>query len=422
MNTTQANTQDNAPAESLAARELDLPELVLPIAFMRENDLYFYQETVEEFLPGNRVKVKNYGEMLLLGGCSYLDLEGHPALRAAAIDALDRFGAGIQGARLLAGTLAVHHPLEAKIAELKQTEAAITFTSGYAANTSAIPALVGRHDTVIADKLAHASLIDGCVLSRAKLQRFRHNDVAHLEELLAQSGGRGHRTLVVVDGVYSMDGDIADLPAIARACRRHGAMLMVDEAHSFGMLGKNGHGIEEHFGLPPNTVDIKMGTLSKAIPASGAYIAGSRQLIDFLVHQARGFVYSGALSPVQAAVALAALEVLQKEPERVRRLQENAAHFASRLREAGFDFAESPSAIFPIICGDDEKALRLARGCQRRGIFVQAVVSPVVPQGGARLRAVITAGHRKEDLDWSVEVMAEVAEELGGILPAREAA
>jgi 8-amino-7-oxononanoate synthase len=421
MSTSHQNAHPDSQPNMPAARELDLPELVLPIAFMRENDLYFYQETVEEFLPGNRVKVQNYGEMLLLGGCSYLGLEGHPALRAAAIAALDRFGAGIQGARLLAGTLAVHHPLEAKIAAFQGTEAAITFTSGYAANTSAIPALVGRHDTVIADKLAHASLIDGCVLSRAKLQRFRHNDAAHLEELLAQAGGR-HRTLVVVDGVYSMDGDIADLPAISRACRRHGAMLMVDEAHSFGMLGATGHGIEEHFGLPPGTIDIKMGTLSKAIPASGAYIAGSRQLIDFLVHQARGFVYSGALSPIQAAVALAALEVLEKEPERVQMLQQNAAHFAGRLREAGFDFSESPSAIFPILCGDDEKALRLARGCQRRGIFVQAVVSPVVPQGGARLRAVITAGHRQEDLDWSVEVMAEVAEELGGILPAREAA
>ena len=397
------------------------PQTHWPVAAMREDDLYFYQEAIEAFLPGGHVRVAGHGEMLLLGGYSYLGLEGHWALRAAAMQALEQYGTGIQGSRLLAGTLAIHRRLEAKIAAFKGTEAALTFTSGFAANVSVISAILGRHDTVIADKLAHASLVDGCQLSRARLLRFRHNDVAHLEELLAASDPK-RRRLVVVDGVYSMDGDIAPLPAIAKACRRHGALLMVDEAHSVGMLGQTGHGIEEHFGLAPGSVDIKMGTLSKAIPASGAYIAGSRQLIELLSHQAHAFVYSGALPPIQAAVALAALETLEAEPERARRLHHNAAHFAARLRQAGFDFRESPSAIFPIVCGDDQKALQLARGCQKRGLFIQAIIAPVVPQGSARLRAVVTAAHSPADLDWSVEVLAEVAAELGGILPERRAA
>lgn len=398
-----------------------LPMPQWPIAPMREADLYFYQEAIEAFLPGNRVRVAGHGEMLMLGGYSYLGLAGHPVLRDAAVAAIERYGTGIQGSRLLAGTLQVHRELEAKIAAWKGTEAAITFTSGYAANISVISAVIGRHDTVIADKLAHATLLDGCQLSRARLLRFRHNDVAHLDELLAQTD-RQHRRLVVVDGVYSMDGDVAPLPAIAKVCRRHGALLMVDEAHSVGMLGATGRGIEEHFGMAPGAVDIKMGTLSKAIPASGAYIAGSQRLIELLSHQAHGFVYSGALAAMPAAVALAALELLENEPELPRRLHQNAAHFAARLRAAGFDFRDSPSAIFPIVCGDDEKALRLARGCQKRGLFIQAIVAPVVPQGSARLRAVVTAGHSIADLDWSVEVLTEAAAEVGGIFPEQRAA
>lgn len=386
-----------------------LPTPLWPIAAMREADLYFYQEAIEAFLPGNRVRVTGHGELLMLGGYSYLGLHGHPALREAAVVAIERYGTGIQGSRLLAGTLALHRELEAKIAAFKSAEAAITFTSGYAANLSVISALLGRHDTVIADKLAHASLLDGCQLSRARLLRFRHNDPDHLEQLLEESGGQGRRRLVVVDGVYSMDGDIAPLPEIAAACRRHGALLMVDEAHSVGMLGRKGRGIEEHFDLPPDTVDIKMGTLSKAFPASGAYIAGSRRLIELLSHQAHGFVYSGALPPVSAAVALAALELAEKEPERVHRLHRNAARFAAGLRGAGLDFRDSPSAIFPIVCGEDQRALRIARACQKGGLFIQAIVAPVVPAGSARLRAVVTAGHREEDLDFAVEVLAEAA-------------
>lgn len=402
----------------MESRDSLIPPPFWPVEAMKNADLYFYQEVIEAFLPGCRVRVAGYGEMLMLGGHSYLDLEGHPALRTAALEAMDRYGTGIHGSRLLAGTLAIHGQLEAKIAAFKKAEAAMTFTSGFAANISVISALLGRRDLVFADRLAHASLLDGCQLSRAKIVRFRHNDADDLDALLAASD-KDRQRLVVVDGVYSMDGDIAELPAISQVCRRHGALLLVDEAHSFGVLGATGRGIEEHFGLAPDWVDIKMGTLSKAIPASGAYIAGSRRLIELLGHQAHGFVYSGALAPIPAAVALAALGVLEQDPERIERLHQNAAFFAQLLRQAGFEFRDSPTPIFPILCGEDELALRLARGCQKRGIFIQAVIAPVVPPGSARLRAVITAGHSREDLEWSVGVLTEVAKEIGGILPDR---
>ncbi|HEY5539982.1 MAG TPA: aminotransferase class I/II-fold pyridoxal phosphate-dependent enzyme [Coriobacteriia bacterium] len=386
-----------------------------PVEQGREADLYFYLEAIEEYLPGNRVRVLGHGDMIMLGGYSYLGLIGHPAINEAAHRAIDRYGTGTHGVRMLAGTLVLHRELEAKIAAFKGTEAATTFSSGFFANVSSIAALVGRHDTVICDKLDHASIVDGCLLSGAKFVRFAHNDMAHLERSLTNSAYPGKR-LVIVDGVYSMDGDIVNLPEVSRLCREHGATLMVDEAHSVGVLGVTGHGIEEHFGLPADAVDIKMGTLSKAIPSIGGYIAGSAKLCEFLSHQARGFIYSGALPPASAAAALAAFEVIEAEPERVRRLQENAAYLAEGLRAAGFDFKDSPTAIFPIMCWDDWQAWRLARSCQRRGVYVQAIPHPIVPKGQARLRAAVNATHTAEDLDYCLSVLREGAEEVGGIL------
>src|SRR5688572_7110682 len=233
-----------------------------PVKEARAADLYFYLEAIEAYLPGNRVQVRGHGELLMLGGYSYLGLNGHPAIIAAAVDALHRYGTGSHGVRLLAGTLGIHRDLEAKIAEFKGTEAAATFSSGYFANVSTIACLVGRHDTVICDKLNHASIVDGCELSKAKFVRFRHNDMEHLEACLSDPAHPGKR-LVVVDAVFSMNGDVINLPEVSRLCRRYGAMLMVDEAHSIGVLGNTGRGIEEHFGLPADAVDIKMGTLSK---------------------------------------------------------------------------------------------------------------------------------------------------------------
>lgn len=382
-----------------------------PVARIREEGVYFYRQAIEAYHDDEHVQVADRGRMILFGSYSYLALNGHPRINRAAQDAISRYGTGAHGTRLLTGTLDVHRELEAELARFKGAEAAVTFTSGYAANVSAITSLVGRHDTVICDKLDHASIVDGCGLSRAKLVRFRHNDMEHLAACLADPGNPGHK-LVVVDAVFSMDGDVIDLPEVSRLCRRYGALLMVDEAHSLGMLGSGGRGIEEHFGLPSDAVDIKMGTLSKAIPSVGGYVAGSQRLCNFLAHQARGFIYSGPLPASAAAAALEALRVIQDEPERVARLHENVRYFAEALRTIGLSYVDSATAIFPVVCGDDWVAFRLARYCQERGFYVQAIPHPVVPKGSARLRVSVTAGHRKEHLDQFAAVLDQGLDEL----------
>ena len=383
------------------------------VEYYKEMGLYFHLVEVSEVVPGSaRVVVKDRGEMLMFGSYSYLGLIGHPAIDRAAQEAIARYGTGTNGVRLLAGTLPVHNELEASIAAFKGTEAAIAFTSGYIANISTISALLGRHDTVICDKLDHASIVDGCRLSGAKLVRFRHNDLDELAARLRNADPR-HRRMVIVDGVYSMDGDIADLPGIRALCDEYGAMLMVDEAHSLGVLGDTGSGIEEHFGMPSDTIDVKMGTFSKAIPSVGGYIAASAQMVSDLKHKARGFIYSAALPPASAAASIAALEVIRAEPERVRRLQERFAYFLAKLREAGFDVLSSQAAIAPVVCGSEEAATRLMMHCVDNGIFVQAILPPVVPMGTSRLRATVTAEHTIEEIDTGVEVMTRGARQLG---------
>jgi 8-amino-7-oxononanoate synthase len=375
--------------------------------------LYFYLPEVSEVVPGTaRVRVEGRGEMLMFGSYSYLGLIGHPAINQAAQEAIARFGTGTNGVRLLAGTLPLHRELEEAIAAFKGTEAAIAFASGYMANISTISALLDRHDTVICDKLDHASIVDGCLLSGAKMVRFRHNDLGHLEERLAQSNPDRQR-MVIVDGVYSMDGDIADLPGIRALCDRYGALLMVDEAHSLGVLGATGTGIEEHFGMGPEAVDIKMGTFSKSIPSVGGYVAGSAKMITGLKHKARGFIYSAAIPPASAAASIAALQVIRDEPERVRALQEKFAYFRGKLAAAGFELLASRAAIAPVVCGSDELATRLMMHCVEHGIFVQAILPPVVPVGLARLRATVTANHTIEEIDHGVEVLTDGARKLG---------
>lgn len=379
---------------------------------IHERDLYFYLEAIESYQPDCRVSAVDRGEMLMLGSYSYLGLNGHPKINEAAFQAIKRYGTGTHGARLLAGSLDLHRRLEARIAAFKHTEAAVTFTSGYMANVSTIAALVGRHDTVICDRLDHASIVDGCKLSGARFIRFSHNDIASLEECLTSARSSG-RKLVVVDAVYSMDGDICNLPQISRLCKRDGAWLMVDEAHSIGVLGRTGHGIEEHFGLPSDCIDIKMGTLSKAIPSMGGYVAGSNKLCSFLSHESRAFIYSGALSPPAAAAALAAFDLIEKEPERVELLHDNIRYFAAELKRDEISFLDNATPIFPIICGDDWRAWRMAHHCHKRGVYVQAIPHPVVPKGTARLRAAVNASHSKQDLDYCVSVLREAAKLAG---------
>ena len=378
----------------------------------QEADHYFYNQPIEELCGG--VRVRTHGrEMLMFASYSYLGLIGHPKINAAAKAAIEEFGTGTHGVRLLAGTLKLHNELEATIADFKHTEDAVTFASGYVTNLAAISTMVGRHDVVICDKLDHASIVDGCLLSGADLLRFKHNDMADLERCLKKAAGRPAK-LVVIDAVFSMDGDIANLPGVVDLCQKYGAWLMVDEAHSIGVLGKTGRGIEEHFGLDGG-IDLKMGTLSKTIPSMGGYLAGARDLVQLFRHEARAFIFSAALPPAQTAAAKAAIEVILEEPERVEMLRQNAARFNRGLKYIGFDTMRTETAIVPILCGDDDRAFAMVRDCQHDDIFVLPVVSPAVPEGQARLRATVTAMHTNADIDTALAVFEKAGRRTGVI-------
>ena len=382
------------------------------VAGLQEKDHYFYNQPISE-LNGSARAIVRGREMLMFASYSYLGLIGHPRINEAAKAAIDKYGSGTHGVRLLAGTLDLHFELEQTIADFKHTEAAITYSSGYATNLAVISTLVGRHDVVICDKYDHASIIDGCQLSGAELRRFRHNDMDHLEDLLKSNVDRSTK-LVVVDSVFSMDGDIIDLPITVKLCKEYGAWLMVDEAHSIGVLGATGHGIEEHFGLG-DVIDVKMGTLSKTIPSVGGYIAGKEELIVLMRHASRAFIFSAAIPPAQAAAAKEAFHVISEEPELITRLQENTALFMGGLKQMGYDTMLSETAIVPVLCGPDETAFELTRLCQEQDIFVLPVVSPAVPAGQARLRATVTAGHTPQDIEQALGVLEEAGKQAGVI-------
>jgi 8-amino-7-oxononanoate synthase len=380
----------------------------------KEQDLYFYLQPAEA-VDGVHVTIKGR-KMLQFASYAYLNLLGHPKIQAAAKAALEEFGAGTHGVRVLAGTTRLHVELEQTIARFKKTDEAMALSSGYVTNLGVIAALLGRNDVVISDKLNHASIVDGCLLSRSKFVRFEHNDMEALEKVLSEAPQKAGK-LVVVDAVFSMDGDIINLPEIIRLCRQYGAMLMVDEAHSVGVLGETGHGILEHFGIDdPTAIDIQMGTLSKTIPSVGGYIAGSSDLITYLKHSVRAFVFSAALPPASAAAAKASFEVIEEEPERVRALQRNVDYFIKGLQERGFNTLNSETPIVPIITGDDERAWMMAKLSQEKDIFVLPVVSPAVPPGTSRLRANVTAGHTLPEIERAMDVFEEAGKAVG-VLP-----
>jgi 8-amino-7-oxononanoate synthase len=377
---------------------------------LREADLYYYNLPVQELRGGSRVIV-NGNEMGMYASYSYLGLVGHPRINAAAIDAIDRFGSGTHGVRTLAGSLTIHKELEETIAHFKGTEAAITYSSGYATNLSVISALVGRGDYVLSDKLNHASIVDGCLMSGAKFLRFRHNDMEALEERLKQVPN-GASKLVVADAVFSMDGDIVDFPKIVDLCQTYNAYLMIDEAHSLGVLGDTGRGIEEHFGMK-DAIDIKMGTLSKTIPSVGGYIAGKYDLIDYLRHVSRAYIFSAALPPAQAAAANEAFKVILDEPWRIEKLTANTKQFINGLQERGFDTMLTETAIVPVLCGTDEVAFAMTGVSHHNNVFVLPVVSPAVPPGLARLRATVTASHEADEIDFAINVIEKAGQQVG---------
>jgi len=380
------------------------------VSAIKRDDLYFYNQSISELRGGARVLV-NGREMGMYASYSYLGLVGHPRINAAAKAAIDQFGTGTHGVRTLAGSLTIHRELEETIAKFKGAESAVTYTSGYVTNLTVVSTLVGRGDYVISDKLNHASIVDGCLMSGAKFLRFNHNDMEALENRLAQVP-TGASKLVISDAVFSMDGDIIDFPRMVTLCRKYNAWLMVDEAHSVGVLGKSGRGIEEHFGLE-NTIDIKMGTLSKTIPSVGGYIAGKQDLIEFLRHTSRAYIFSAALPPAQAAAAKVAFEVIQDEPWRVEKLRANSNLFIRGLKERGFDTMLTKTAIVPVLCGEDEAAFAITREAQHEGIFVLPVVSPAVPPGLSRLRATVTAAHEPNEIEHAMDVIWKAGKQIG---------
>ena len=345
-------------------------------------------------------------ELVNLCSNDYLALAGDPRIRRAAAEAAEREGAGAGASRLVAGDLPIHGRLEARLAALKRAEAALLFNSGYHANAGVPPALVGRGDAIFSDELNHASIIDGCLLSRAELVRYRHRDVGELADLLARTKAR--RRLVVTDAVFSMDGDAAPLRELAELCDRHGAMLYVDEAHAAGVLGPTGAGLAEALGVA-DRVDVHMGTLGKALGAFGAYVAGSRRLVDWLVSKARTFVFTTALPPAACGAALAALDVVRDEPERRARLGALTERMRVGLARLGFDVSDVVAPIFPVVLGDEARALAAARALRERGFFVRAIRPPTVPRGTSRLRVTLTAGHTDVQVDAFLDALRDVA-------------
>jgi 8-amino-7-oxononanoate synthase len=353
------------------------------------------------------------GGRRLVNFCSndYLGLAADPRLRRAAAEAAEREGAGSGASRLVAGDLPVHGALERALAAHAGTEAALLFGSGYHANAGVPPALVGRDDAVFSDVLNHASIVDGCLLSRAAFVRYRHVDVQELDDLLART--RARRKLVVTDAIFSMDGDAAPLREIVEACARHGAMLYVDEAHSEGVLGPRGGGLAEALGVA-DRLDVHMGTLGKALGSAGAFVAGERRLVDLLVTRARTFVFTTAPTPAASAAALAALGIVASEPERRARVLALTARMKAGLARLGFDVARVAAPIFPVVLGDEARALAASRALRERGFYVRAIRPPTVPRGTSRLRVALTAGHTEGQVDAFLGALEEVLRLLPG--------
>lgn len=367
--------------------------------------LYTYQRALQGRC-GPRVSVAGKS-MLMMSSYDYLGLIGHPDIENAAIDAIRTYGTGTGGVRLLTGTNELHQQLDADIAAFKGTEAAATFSSGFLANLAAVSALVGPHDRVILDDRAHRSIVDACRLARVPLQRFAHNDVRALHTELARATS-ARRTLIIVEGIYSMDGDMCPLPEIVEVKSRFGAHLMVDEAHSFGVLGPNGRGVDEHFGVNPQDVDLWMGSLSKAIPSNGGFLAGGHELIQYLKHESAPFFFSAAACPASAAAARAALRVVTAEPWRRERVMHLAKRLRDGLQEHGITIGRSTSPIVPVICGSNENAWRAARQLADVGILASAVVPPAVPRGASRLRLCCMATHTEGDMHETVDQLVKI--------------
>jgi glycine C-acetyltransferase len=351
-------------------------------------------------------------DVINLASNNYLGLAAHPRMKEAASRAAAELGAGSGAVRTIAGTMSLHVELEKRFAAFKSAEAAIMFQSGFTANSGTVAAILRKEDVIVSDQLNHASIIDGARLSRAEIKVFPHKDVAGADRLLEETKAPGRRQLLITDGVFSMDGDIAPLPDLVEVAEKHGAIMMIDDAHASGVLGKNGRGTVDHFGLH-GRVDIQVGTLSKAIGALGGFIAGPQHLIDWLVNRGRPFLFSTSAPPAVAAACIEALNILEEEPDRVERLWDRTRFFKRGLTDLGFDTGESETPITPVIAGEETAAIALARGLWEEGVFTPAIVFPTVPKGRSRVRTIVTADHTEDDLHEALGAFQRVGTRLG---------
>ena len=411
-----AGTRTSSPALPDPATRPQLAHLTAVLDDLRARGTYFRLRVLDD----QQGPVCHYDgrEVINLASNNYLGLCNDPRLAEAATRAIARYGVGSGAVRTIAGTMRIHMELEERIAAFKHVEACVVFQSGFTANAGTVSSILGKDDFILSDELNHASIIDGARLSKAKIKVFRHKDVAHAEELLKELQNEPGHKLIITDGVFSMDGDIGPVDKLAALADKYGAIMMVDDAHASGVLGRNGRGSVDHFahatGLDPRKVDVQVGTLSKAVGALGGYVCGSRDLIDFLYHRARPFLFSTSHPPAVAAACLAAFDILEQEPERIERLWDNTAYFQSQLQSAGFDIGgrstpASETPITPILVGDGRATMDFSRALFDQGVMATGIAFPTVPEGKARVRCILTSEHTRPQLDQALDIITTTA-------------
>jgi len=376
---------------------------------VRDTGLYPYFRTISS---GQDPVVTMDGQrVIMLGSNNYLGLTNHPEVKQAAAEALESYGTGTAGSRFLNGTLDIHVELEEKLAQFMGSEAALTFSTGFAVNLGVISSLIGRKDVVILDNLDHACILDGARLSFGRVLKYPHNDMDSLEERLRSVEDQRSK-MIVVDGVFSMEGDLADLPRIVELKNKFNARLMVDDAHGVGVMGEHGRGTMEHFGLE-NEADLVMGTFSKSLAAVGGYVVGDGKIIDFIKHNARSLMFSAAPPPASVASVIKAIEIIEREPERRQRLWDHTDYMKHEFSTMGYDTGDSASPVIPLVVGEDMAAYKMTRRLQEEGVFVNPVVSPAVPEGRALMRTSYMATHTRDQLDSALEAFRKVGREMG---------
>jgi 8-amino-7-oxononanoate synthase len=359
------------------------------------------------------VVTMNGQRVIMLGSNNYLGLTNHPEIKEAAAKALESYGTGTAGSRFLNGTLEIHVELEEKLAQFMRREAALTFSTGFQVNLGVISSLIDRKDVVVLDNLDHACILDGARLSFGRVLKYPHNDMEALEERL-RSVDDDRSTMIIVDGVFSMEGDVADLPRIVELKKKFGARLMIDDAHGIGVMGEHGRGTAEHFGLE-DEADLVMGTFSKSLATVGGFVVGDSKIIDFIKHNARSLIFSAAPPPASVASVIKAIEIIEREPERRQRLWEHTAYMKREFTTMGFDTGESESPVIPLVVGEDVAAFKMTIRLQEEGVFANPVVSPAVPEGRAMMRTSYMATHTREHLDRALEAFRKVGREMGVI-------